>query len=131
MISPSQSSGDTSSGGDAPEGPSLSDGVRALIEDSQTLIEAEVGYQKARIAYGWSRGKGIFLLLLLAFGFGFFALLAVVVGLLLALAPLITPWGSLALVVLILVVAAVVCFTSAVRRFRSARSAILASGSPR
>lgn len=109
---------------------SLADGVRALIEDGQTLVEAEIGYQRARVAYAWSRGKGIALLLLLALAFGFFTLVAIVVGLLLALTPWLTAWGALAVVGIGLGVLSALCFFAAVKRFRSARSAMLGTGSP-
>lgn len=103
----------------------LGDGLRALLEDGQTLFEAELGYQQARIAYGWGRAKGIAALLLFSVAFGFFTLVALVVGLLLALTPLLGAWGALAVVGLGLGLLAALCFVAAVRRFRKARTAIL------
>lgn len=111
----------------APADGSLMDGVRALLEDGQTLVEAELGYQGARVAYAWQRGKGVALLLLLAVFCAFFALVSLVVGLLLALIPLLTAWGAMAVVTIGLVAAAAVFFFAAVRRFRKARSRLLGS----
>jgi hypothetical protein len=106
-------------------GGSLTGGLRALLDDAQTLVEAELGYQQARIAYGWGRAKGVVALLLLSLAFGFFTLVALVVGLLLALTPILGAWGSLAVVGLGLGLLATLCFLSAVGRFRKARAAIL------
>lgn len=79
---------------------SLLGGARALLEDGQTLLAAEIEFQKARAGFVLGRAKGILVLGALALALVFFALMALVVGLLLALAPLIGPWGALAAVVL-------------------------------
>ena len=65
---------------------SVGDAIRALIEDGQTLLEAEIAYRKAQAVFGLGEAKVIALLLVLGLAFGFFTLLALVVGLLLALA---------------------------------------------
>jgi len=88
--------------GDEPEQPSLIALVRALIEDAQTLVEAETGYWRKALAFALARVKSIALLAVLALFFAFFTLMALVVGLLLALAPLIGAWGALGLVCLML-----------------------------
>ena len=100
--------------------------VHALIEDGQTLIEAELAYQQARAAYAWKRGKGIAVLLVLTLFFAFFALMAVVVGLLLALTPLLSAWGALAVVALGLTALAALSMKLAISRFRNARARLLA-----
>lgn len=79
---------------------SLLSGARALLEDGQALLAAEIEFQKARAGFVLGRAKGILVLAALALVLLFFALMALVVGLLLALAPLISPWGALAVVVL-------------------------------
>lgn len=107
---------------------SLLDDLRALAEDGQTLIEAEIAYQRARAAYAWKRGKGIAILLVFALFFAFFAIMALVVGLLLALVPLLTAWGAMAVVTLALAGLAALCAILAVSRFRQARARILTSG---
>ena len=119
---PPESGADVSTGEDDV---SLTDTLLALIDDGQTLFEAEMAYARARASYGWGRAKGIVALLLLALAFAFFTLVALVVGLLLALTPLLTPWGALAVVGLGLGGLAALCFATAVRRFRKARAALL------
>ena len=86
-------------GDESGDGPSLAALLRALIEDGRTLIEAETGYWRTALAFVLARVKSIALLLVLGLFFLFFTLMALVVGLLLALAPLIGPWGAMALVV--------------------------------
>lgn len=125
MAEPEQQPTAAMPGGEGSRDTSLLAQVRALIVDGQTLVEAELGYQKARIAYGWGRAKGIGALVLMALAFGFFALVALVVGLLLALTPLIGPWGALAVVGLGLAGLSALCLVSAIRRFRVARAAMM------
>lgn len=108
---------------------SLIGDVRALLEDGQTLVEAELAYQSARVAYAWNRGKGVVLLLVMALFFAFFTLVSLVVGLLLALIPLLTAWGAMAAVTLALAALAAACFFMAVGRFRKARSRLMDEGS--
>lgn len=79
---------------------SLLGSARALFEDGQTLLAAEIEFQKARAGFVLGRAKGILVLAAMALVLLFFALMALVMGLLLALAPLIGPWGALAVVVL-------------------------------
>jgi uncharacterized membrane protein YqjE len=83
-----------SSAGPALGGPSLLSVLRALIEDLRTLVEAETGYWRAALAFATGRIKSIAILLVLALFFGFFTLMALVVGLLLALGPMIGPWRA-------------------------------------
>lgn len=96
--------------------------LKALVEDGRTLAEAEWALQSARAAYAWKRGKGVLVLLIGAVFFAFFALMALVVGLLMSLAPLLTPWGAMAAVTLVLAALAATCFAKAVSRFRAAQS---------
>ena len=77
---------------------SLTQGLRDLAEDTQTLVEAELAYQSARAAYVWNGSRGIVVWLLLAGAAAFFALVALVVGLLLALIPVLGVWGALGVV---------------------------------
>lgn len=83
---------------DKPEQPSVGDALRALVEDGQTLVEAEIAYRKAQAAYGLGEAKAIGILLVLGLAFGFFTLLAIVVGLLMGLAAYVGVWGALAIV---------------------------------
>ncbi len=114
-----QDGGGTQNGGGA-QAPWLITLVRALIEDVQTLIAAETGYWRNAATFAAAQARTIAILLGLALFFVFFTLMAVVVGLLLALAPLIGPWGALALVSLSLAAAAGLCARSAIARLRRA-----------
>lgn len=106
----------------------LGNGIRALLEDGQTLFEAEIAYQQARVGYALGRAKGIALLLTAALFLAFFFLVALVVGLLLALTPLVGAWGALGIVGVALLLGTAGCFMAAVRRYRGARDVILGKG---
>jgi hypothetical protein len=103
-------------GSDGAEPPSLVQLLRALIENAQLLIEAETGYWRKALAFALRRAKSVALLGVLALFFLFFTLMALVVGLLLALAPLIGAWGALGLVTALLALATGGCGWLAVRR---------------
>lgn len=99
-----------------------------LIEDGRTLIEAELDYQSKRLNYGLARSKGIVGLLLLGLALLFFALMALIVGLLLALAPLLTPWGALGAVFGGIMLVAGLSFLGAFVKFRRVKTVILGTG---
>ena len=99
---------------DDPEPPTLVALLRALIEDAQTLVEAETAYWRTALGFALRRARTLALLAALALALAFFMLMALVVGLLLALAPLVGPWGALALVTAALGLAAAVCAWRAV-----------------
>lgn len=103
-----------------PEEPvrSLTDDLRDLATDAQTVFEAEKAFQSARLSYALSRGKRVAVGFAMAAALAYFAVIALVVGLLLALAPLITAWGALAVVMLSLILAAFLAFRSAMARLR-------------
>ncbi|OYU33342.1 phage holin family protein [Novosphingobium sp. PASSN1] len=103
---------------------SLLGGARALLEDGQTLFAAEIAFQKARAGFVLGRAKGVLALGALALALLFFALMALVMGLLLALTPLIGAWGALAAVVLGLLALTGLCVLGAVRRVRSTLRAL-------
>lgn len=94
-----------------PEDRSLIEDLRLLTLEARSLAEAEVAYQKSRAGvFGSGIGKiaALVAIALLLLGL---ALVALVVGLLLALTPLLSAWGATALVTLGLsAVAAGVCF---------------------
>ncbi len=116
---------------DDPKPSSVGDAVRALVEDGQTLIEAEIAYRKAQAAFGLGEAKVIALLLVLGLAFGFFTLLALVVGLLLALAFYVGVWGALAIVGGSLLALTGLCLLLALKRAGRAKAALLGGGNPR
>ena len=77
---------------------SLMEEASALIDDARTYAEAEIAFQKTRAALagrlvGVSLGLVIVALILLHIAF-----LALAVGLVMALEPLVTIWGAIAIV---------------------------------
>lgn len=101
---------------DDAEGLSLTQDLRQLADEAKTLARAELAFQKSRAAYAGSESKTIALLLLLAAVLVFFALMALVVGLVIALGTWIGPWGAMAVVTLGLLVIAGACALSAKSR---------------
>lgn len=98
---------DEPEGEDEQHGPSLADDVFALLEDGKTYAEAEVAFQKSRAAFTANRLKGAIAFGLGAFGVFHLALIAFTVGAVIALMPLLGPWGATAVVTLVLIVAGV------------------------
>lgn len=110
---------------------SIGDAVRALIEDGQTLLEAEIAYRKAQATYGLGEAKAIAILLVLGLAFGFFTLLAIVVGLLFALAFYVGVWGALGIVGGSLLLLSALCLFLGVRRMSGAKAALVRTEKPR
>jgi len=96
---------------------SLVDDVRELVADGRTLLEAELAYQKSRAALAGRTAKSMAGWIALALSLVFFALMALVMGLLLTLAPLIGGLGATLLVVAVLLVAAALSGWVAARRW--------------
>ncbi|MDG5749431.1 phage holin family protein [Qipengyuania sp. XHP0207] len=88
--------------------PSLMDDVVALFEDGKTYAEAEIAYQKSRAGFAANQLKGAVALIFAAFGVFHLALIALVVGLVIALVPIIGPWAATGLVTLALIIAGVI-----------------------
>ena len=103
---------------------SLRDDVEALIDDGRTYLETELVYQKTRAAFVADRAKGAVIYGALAAAFAFLALVGLVLGLILALTPLLTAWGAGALVVGLLVFGAVGAVRTASRRWERLMQAI-------
>jgi hypothetical protein len=116
---------------DEPKPSSVGDAFRALVEDGQTLIEAEIAYRKAQAAFGLGEAKVIALLLVLGLAFGFFTLLALVVGLLLAVAHYVGVWGALAIVGGTLFALTALCLLLGLKRIGSAKAGLQAGETPR
>ena len=124
-----QSTGDAppvDSSGDAQ--PSLVDDVKALLDDGKTYLEAELQFQKSRAAFAVDRGKSGAIYGIAAAAVVHLALIALVVGAIFALSPLITAWGATALVVGALLIAGALLGLAARKRFASLSSAMRESG---
>ena len=98
---------------------SLVDDVRDLVSDGRTLLEAELAYQKSRAALAGRTAKSMAGWIALALSLVFFALMALVMGLLLILAPLIGGLGATLLVVPGLLAAAGLSGWVAARRWQA------------
>ena len=103
---------------------SLTDDVHQLALDARLLAEAEFAYQKSRAAFAGSESKRIAILGLLAVFFGFFALMALVVGCVIALAPSLTAWGATAAVCGALVLFLLICVAVLMQRVRRMKTVL-------
>jgi ABC-type multidrug transport system fused ATPase/permease subunit len=86
---------------------SLNDDLKELTREARAYAEAELAFQKSRVAYAASASRSIAVYAMVALVLVFFAVMALIVGLLIALAPILTPWGSTAVVTLALLALAV------------------------
>lgn len=91
---------------DTSSSPSLVDDVVALVSDSRNFVQAEIGFQKTRLAFAANRSKSAVLSGIFALAFIHLALIALVVGLVIALTPHVTAWGATAIVVGVLLLGA-------------------------
>ena len=107
----------------APEAPSLTDDVIALLDDGRNLVEAEIQFQKTRAAFAVDRGKSGALYGVAAFALLHLALVALVVGAVIGLTPVIGALAATALVVGMLVCFGVILALAAKRRFARLASA--------
>lgn len=96
---------------------SLSEDIVALIDDGKTYVEAEIVFQKTRLAFAADRGKSGLLYGLFAFAVLHLALVALVVGAIFALTPLITALGATALVVGVLLLVGLILGVKAKNHF--------------
>ena len=110
------------SGPDAPAG-SLVDDLSSLIEDGQTYVAAELAYQKTRLSFVTAQGKAGAVLLLGALAMVHLALIALVVGLVFALSPVLGPFGATAAVTLGLLLIAALLAAAGGKRMRAVSSA--------
>ena len=89
----------------APPHETLVDELCALATEAEAMARAEVAYQSARLSLGGKLVGRIAGWGALALALVFFALMALVVGLLLAIVPMLGVWGAMAVVVLGLLLA--------------------------
>ena len=114
-------------GADSP-GPSLVDDVLALLDDGKTYAEAEMAFQKSRAGFAANRIKGVVAYGLGAFGVLHLALIAMTVGLVIALAPLVGPWIATAIVTLALVALGILFLNLLKKRIDEIRDAFSEDG---
>lgn len=107
---------------------SLVDDVRQMVEDGRTLVEAELAYQKSRAAVAGQAAKSVAGWGALALALVFFALMALVMGLILVLTPLIGPLGAMLLVTAGLLILAALTGWKALRRWQRAAALLVEEG---
>lgn len=100
---------------------SLFDDFSALLSDGKTYVEAEIAYQKSRAGFAGSRLKRSVIYGAAAFGLLHLALIALAVGAVIALSPLVGPWLATGIVVLFLLVLALVFISKLRSSFREIR----------
>lgn len=88
---------------------SLLDDVEALIHDGRLYLDAEMSYQKTRAGFVSDRLKKTIVFGCIALVMAILAVLGLVVGSIVALAPLITGWGATGVVVGVLLLVVVIC----------------------
>jgi hypothetical protein len=94
----------------------LSEDIAALIDSGRTYAEAELAFQKTRAAIAGSNAGKAAAALVLALVLLNIALTALAIGAVLALQPLITIWGAIAVVVGALLLATALLVRSAAVR---------------
>lgn len=118
-----------SAGSPTQKAPLIED-ITSLIDSGRNYVEAEVAFQKTRASVAASSGAkaaGAVVLALMVFNI---ALIALAVGLIMALQPLITIWGAIGVVVGTLLVVTLLLVRSAVSRGK-AISAMFGDGDDR
>ncbi len=100
------------------EEPSLGDDITALVDDGKAYVQAELAFQKSRAAFAAGEVKAgtVFALGMLAFLH--LALIGLVVGLILSLAPIVGPLGATGIVVGVLLLGMALLGWLAVTHFK-------------
>lgn len=108
---------------------SLVDDVRQLVDDGRTLLEAELAYQKSRALLAGEAAKAVAGWGALALALLFFALMALVLGLVLALTPKLGALAATGVIVVGLVALGALSGLTAARRWKRA-AALIAEQDP-
>ena len=103
--------------------------VRTLADEARDYARAELAFQKARAGHAGKSLKGIAAFGALALALVFFALMALAVGMVLALTPMIGAWGAAGASFLILLGAAGLCGMIAYVRVKRMLATISDKGS--
>ncbi len=100
----------------------LSGELRGLVDDFQKVIETEIDFHMARLSFTVSETKHISVLMVGVGVFGSVAVMALVLGLLIALIPIYGPWIAIAIVTLACLAIAALCFFLATWKMRRIQS---------
>ncbi|MGI9374614.1 MAG: phage holin family protein [Tsuneonella suprasediminis] len=96
---------------------SLADDILDLIEDGKTYAEAELQFQKSRVAFVADKGRKGAVLAISALLLLHLAVVTLALGAVIALSPTLTPWGATGLVVGALIFIAILLGVGARRYF--------------
>ncbi|PZQ54997.1 MAG: phage holin family protein [Novosphingobium pentaromativorans] len=107
---------------------SLVEDVRLLIGEARTFAQAEVAYQKTRAAYVGAQTKAIAVLGLGAVVLVIFAVMALVLGAVIAVGTLIGPWLAMIVVPLAILIVAAIMGISARNRSKKMLALVLDKG---
>lgn len=108
----------------SPSDGTLLDDIEALIADARNWADAELVYQKTRIAFVLASVKRTLAMGVAAAVLGLFALIGLTVGLVIALTPHVTAWGATALVAGGLGLGAFLCVRAASRAWGEAMGSV-------
>lgn len=96
--------------------PGMVEQLRNLYADGRELVDAEIGFQKARIAAAGRQVRAMAALAIVGLVLISCALIALVVGTMIALIPVLGAWGAMAATVVGTLVLAALCFWLAAGR---------------
>lgn len=92
------------------------DQLRGLYADGRELIDAEIGFQKARMAAAGRQVRAMAVLAIVGLVLVSCALIALVVGTMIALIPALGAWGAMGATVAGTLLLAIICFWLAAGR---------------
>jgi hypothetical protein len=96
----------------------ITDDISDLIDSGRTYIEAELAFQKTRASLTVSNSGKALVAVILALVLLHIALIALAVGAVLALQPLVTIWGAIGIVVGVLLLGVAALVRNALQRGR-------------
>lgn len=109
---------------EAGETRSLVNDIEDLLVDARTWAEAEFTYQKTRAGFVAACLQGALGFAAVGAVLALVALIALAVGVTIALLPLVGPWGATGIVVSVLVLVVILLLRAAARRWREMMAAI-------
>lgn len=124
QAAPVPDSGSVAEATDGAESRSLVDDIEDLLVDARIWLDAEFTYQKSRAGFVAASLKQAIALVVVATVLALLALIGLTVGLIITLAPLLTPLGATAAVVIVLLLVSLLLLRSAAGRWREAAGAI-------
>lgn len=90
-----------------------------LYNETRALIDAELSFQRNRASFIGKQAKRAGAMLLIGVTFIIGSMLALILGGLLALAPLVGPWGAMGIVVVLCLVVAMLAFRAVTGRVKA------------